>query len=135
MKRCAPILLVLVAVGLAACSGAEEVMEEPAVVEPPPQARVVGDWEGRLNALGASLRIVFHVTQTESGELAATVDSPDQGATGIRASAVSFDGSAFRMEVDAIGGVYVGTLTDTGMLDGQWTQSGQTFELDMRRTG
>lgn len=135
MIRFFPLLLVLLAAGLAACSGSEEVMDDPAAVEPPPQARIVGDWQGRLNAVGASLRIVFHITETAGGDLAATLDSPDQGAAGIRASAVSFDGTRFRMEVDAIAGTYVGTLTEAGVLEGQWTQSGQTFALNLRRDG
>ena len=128
-------LILLLIVGLAACSGSEEVTDDSAALEPPPQARIVGDWQGRLNAMGASLRIVFHVTETAGGDLAATLDSPDQGATGIRASAVSFEGDQFRMEVDAIGGTYVGTLTEAGLLEGTWTQGGQTFALNLRRDG
>jgi hypothetical protein len=77
------------------------------------------------------LRIVFHVEQGEGG-LTATMDSPDQGATGIPVSDVTVAGDSVTLSVDRIGGTYAGTLADDGAkIEGQWTQSGQSFPLTL----
>lgn len=130
------VLLLLVPV-LAGCSGGEKMTaEERAAAEREAQlARLAGDWTGQLNALGASLRIVVHVRRAPDGTLSATLDSPDQGTSGLRATAVSFEDGRFVMEVGSIRGTYTGTLQpDADVLDGQWTQGGQTFALNLRRT-
>ena len=54
------------------------------------QDEIVGSWIGTLTVPGAELRIVFHITEGEDGTLSATMDSPDQGATGITVSEVTF---------------------------------------------
>ncbi|MDX1548522.1 MAG: hypothetical protein R3247_16115 [Rhodothermales bacterium] len=131
-------LLLLAVPVLAGCSGGEKMTaEERAAAEREAQlGRLAGDWAGQLNALGSSLRIVVHVRRAPDGTLSATLDSPDQGATGIRATDVSFEDGRFVMEVGSIGGTYTGTLQpDADVLDGQWTQGGQTFALNLRRTG
>lgn len=135
LHRVSPFLFILLLTVAAGCSGSKEAAEEaPAMEEPPPS--VVGDWEGRLNAVGASLRIIFHIQEDADGTLSATLDSPDQGASGIRVDDVSFEDGVLRMEARAIGGSYVGTLQEDGaLIDGSWTQGGQSFALDLRRTG
>ena len=50
-----------------------------------------GSWEGVLE-VGQKLRLILHLTTTKDG-LGATLDSPDQGAGGIGATAVKRDGS------------------------------------------
>lgn len=49
-----------------------------------PDSSLAGDWSGTLNAGGQSFRLVLHVTRS-GDSLAATIDSPDQGAHGITA--------------------------------------------------
>jgi len=91
----------------------------------------VGSWSGVLEVQGMELRIVFHVEQGEGG-LTATMDSPDQGATGIPVSDVTVAGDSVTLSVDRIGGTYAGTLADDGTkIEGQWTQSGQSFPLTL----
>jgi pimeloyl-ACP methyl ester carboxylesterase len=96
---------------------------------------VVGSWQGRLNAGGASLRLRFHVAQDDDGALTATMDSPDQGATGLPLSGVKLDGRTLTLRLPgAAPGTYRGTLADDGQtLEGTWRQSGQTFPLDLTR--
>lgn len=48
--------------------------------------RYVGDWSGRLEA-GQTFRIILHIRTAEAG-ISATIDSPDQGASGIAAEAL-----------------------------------------------
>jgi hypothetical protein len=80
---------------------------------------------------GTELRIVFHVEQGEDG-LTATMDSPDQGATGIPVARVSVAGDSVTFAVDRIGGTYGGTLDEGGdRIEGQWTQGGQSFPLTL----
>ena len=43
---------------------------------------IEGQWNGVLEVQGTQLRIVFNITKTATG-IAATMDSPDQGAKGI----------------------------------------------------
>ncbi len=67
---------------------------------------IVGDWAGVLRFSGMEMRIVFHFTLGEAGTLAATMDSPDQGAAGIPTSGVSFDGDSLAVEVAVSQGGY-----------------------------
>ena len=98
------------------------------------QEAVVGAWSGPLKVGGTELRIVFHIEPGEDG-LTATMDSPDQGATGIPVSDVAVVGDSVTLAVDRIGGVYTGALADGDTkIDGQWTQGGQSFPLTLTPT-
>ncbi|MEF8817801.1 MAG: hypothetical protein V5A20_13155, partial [Salinibacter sp.] len=100
----------------------------------PAQEAVVGSWSGTLKAGGMEVRIVFHVEGGEKG-LPATMDSPDQGATGIPVSRVTVTGDSVTLAVDRIGGVYTGALADGDTkIEGQWTQGGQSFPLTLTPT-
>ena len=57
------------------------------------QEVVVGSWSGTLKAGGMDIRVVFHIEQGEDG-LTATMDNPDQGATGIPVSNVTVAGDS-----------------------------------------
>ncbi|MEE8487838.1 MAG: hypothetical protein V3S56_06690, partial [Gemmatimonadota bacterium] len=96
-------------------------------------AQVVGDWTGSLNAGGTELFLVLHITEQDS-TLAATMDSPDQGAYGIAASSAVIDNDTLTVEFAAIGGKFVAGFSETGTLDGTWTQSGQAFPLELTRS-
>ncbi len=51
---------------------------------------LVGDWQGTLKVGGVELRLVLHVSEGESGDWKATLDSVDQGANGIPVTSMSF---------------------------------------------
>ena len=74
------------------------------------QAQLQGDWQGTLSAGTVQLRLVLHITAGKDGALAATLDSIDQAAYGIPVSAISLNGSAFNMTVDAVHGTYTGAV-------------------------
>jgi hypothetical protein len=94
------------------------------------QEAVVDTWSGSLEVSGG-LRVVFHVERGEDG-LTATMDSPDQGATGIPVSDVTVVDDSVTFSVSRIGGTYEGTLSDDGTkLDGTWTQGGRSFPLTL----
>jgi len=100
---------------------------------PGPEA-FLGTWEGTLNAGAVQLRVVFHVSAGEGGALSATMDSPDQGATGIPASSASVEGSTLTIALAPLGAQYQGTLSGDGTsLEGIFTQGGARLPLALRR--
>lgn len=96
-------------------------------------AQVVGDWTGTLKARGVELALELHVTGADS-TLAVTLDSPDQGAFGIPASAAVFTNDTLKVEFAAIGGTYLAKLSKNKKLDGMWTQNGRAFPLVLKRS-
>jgi hypothetical protein len=95
------------------------------------QEAVLGSWAGSLDTGTTELRIVVHIEEGEEG-LTATMDSPDQGATGIPVSDVTVTGDSVTLEVAQIGGTYEGVLTsDADTIAGTWTQRGQSFPLTL----
>ena len=95
------------------------------------QAEVVGTWHGSLEVPGASLPLVFHITETD-GSLSATMDSPAQGATGIPVDTVTFEDGHVSLSINAIAGGYEGDLVND-TLTGAWSQSGMSFDLTLER--
>ncbi len=94
---------------------------------------ITGIWQGALSIQGMELRIVIHISADSTGALTATMDSPDQGATGIAVSAVKFNGDSLRLEVAVVRGFYEGKfLADSLQFDGNWSQSG--FSLPLKLT-
>ena len=97
------------------------------------QSQIVGDWQGTLNAGGAELRLVLHVTAAKDGSLSSTLDSVDQGAPGIPVASTTLKDSKLSLVVDAVKGSYEGTVNkDATEIDGTWTQ-GQPLELNFKR--
>jgi pimeloyl-ACP methyl ester carboxylesterase len=91
---------------------------------------LAGTWLGTLSGL----RIVFNVKANPNGALTATLDSPDQGATGLPVSRVSLEGGKATFESSMLSIRYEAAMSlDGSALDGQWTQSGVSFPLTMKR--
>ena len=93
---------------------------------------VKGDWLGTLKLGESSMRIVFHISMDEEGQLTSTLDSPDQGANGIAASKTSFEDGTLNIEVALIGGKYSGELAED-KLKGTWSQGGGFLPLELER--
>ncbi len=95
---------------------------------------IEGIWEGKLKVPGTELRIVFKISKNPDGTLTATLDSPDQGVTGIPVEEVIFKDNTLRLEVKSAGGVYEGKVSqDFLVIEGEWKQSGQTLPLTVKR--
>jgi hypothetical protein len=94
---------------------------------------LVGDWQGTLKAGPAELRVVLHVTRSDAG-LRATLDSPDQGVSGIPVTTISLQGSTMTFTVEAIAGSYEGRIDADGTrIDGTWSQAGASLPLVLER--
>lgn len=92
-----------------------------------------GAWTGMLPAGPNTLRIVFHIFNTVEG-LHATIDSPDQGANGIPASAVTAKDSHITIQVQSIRGKFDGTINRARTeIQGTWTQGGASMGLVLER--
>ena len=103
----------------------------PALLATPALAQgLAGDWEGVLIVGGPRLRIRLHLTQALGG-IAATMDSPDQGAWGLAASAVEVDGS--KIKITWAFGIFEGTQAGD-ILEGTWIQ-GSKLSLKLARIG
>ena len=91
-----------------------------------------GSWEGTLDA-GEKLRLVLHVTTTRDG-LAASLDSPDQGAAAIPVGKIAREGTSLTFEMPDLGARFQGTITaDRSLVDGKFSQGGATFPLTLKR--
>lgn len=93
---------------------------------------IAGQWNGILKVQGTQLRIVFNISKTENG-YTATMDSPDQHATGIPVSSVSFDNSILKLVASALQMEYVGTLKPEGIVEGTFKQAGLSIPLNLSR--
>jgi hypothetical protein len=95
---------------------------------------IEGDWQGTLAIGPVALRLVLHLSRAANGGLAATLDSPDQGARGMAATTVSLTDSTLKFEVASIGGAYEGTANaDRTAITGTWRQLGMSAPLNLTR--
>lgn len=93
---------------------------------------ITGEWNGALKVQGMQLRLVFHITKTETG-YKATMDSPDQGAKGIPMSKASYENQVLTLELDAARINYSGTFDNKETVTGTFNQAGQSFPLLLTR--
>ncbi|MEI8278141.1 MAG: alpha/beta fold hydrolase [Bacteroidota bacterium] len=96
------------------------------------QNKFIGSWQGSLN-VGKELRLIFNIKADEKGVYSATMDSPDQGATGIPCSGVSIHGDSISVEMVKIRGVFDGVMQDANNINGKWTQAGNSLPMKMKR--
>lgn len=96
-------------------------------------AGLVGTWEGDIQVLGSVLTIRVVFTEDAAG-LAATIDVPQQGASGLKLVNVRREGATVSFELPAGPGVAVfkGTLGD-GTMSGEFTQAGVTGTFRLTR--
>ncbi|HVG40790.1 MAG TPA: alpha/beta hydrolase, partial [Chitinophagaceae bacterium] len=88
-----------------------------------------GDWEGKIGAI----RLILHVHEAD-GKLTATLDSPDQGAKGIKCDEVSINKDTITIAVKAANAGYSGILNaDKNTVTGTWKQGGQSIALDLKK--
>jgi pimeloyl-ACP methyl ester carboxylesterase len=88
---------------------------------------MTGTWSGTANLGPASLRLVFHISENGG-----TMDSPDQGATGIPITRATFARDTLRLTIAPIDFSYVGVLKGE-TIEGSFTQRGARFPLDLKR--
>jgi pimeloyl-ACP methyl ester carboxylesterase len=97
------------------------------------QVKPDGDWKGTLDAAGTKLDLVLHVS-TKDNALSATLDSPDQGATGLAIDSITVTGKSLRFEMKSLGLNYEGVFNaDGSLIEGQFSQQGLRLPLTFKR--
>lgn len=100
----------------------------------PKSPSLAGAWLGTLKVPGTEVRVVFNLSVKPDGSLSGTLDSPDQGATGIAISRISVEKERVTVEVSTIGGRYEGTLNAEGSeMNGKWMQGPASLDLVLQR--
>jgi len=95
---------------------------------------IAGDWEGTIDAGGTTLHVVLHVVQDKDGKLSVAIDSPDQGASGIAITAITYKEPDLHFEVESISGSYDGKMNkENSQITGDWKQGGGTIALAFKR--
>jgi pimeloyl-ACP methyl ester carboxylesterase len=90
-----------------------------------------GSWLGKLDVSGITLRIIFNISLTGKDSLTVTLDSPDQGAKGIKIGPVKIDGNNIKIAAAMLMGEYNGTFRSDTLIEGKWKQAGNTYPLDL----
>lgn len=98
-------------------------------------AGLTGVWDGSISVGVQQLRLVFHITEQPAGTLAATLDVPAQGATGLRCSEATLgEGGIVNIAIASIGASFGGVVSASGdTIVGQFYQSGMTLPLSLAR--
>jgi len=99
------------------------------VAQAQPSPKLLGTWSGKLQVMGSSLTLVFHLEPSD-GDVAITLDSPDQGATGISCTKEFLSDDSLAVRVDVINATYRARLQD-GHLKGHFSQNGMSFPLTL----
>ena len=98
------------------------------------QQDVTGDWFGTLDVGAMALRIALHIQPAED-RYTATLDSPDQGATGIPLDEILYEEGRLVFRLRAAGLEYEGLVSPGfAAITGTFTQGAQSFALDFGRT-
>ena len=90
-----------------------------------------GKWTGKLQG-PRELTLVFRFEEGEGGEYFAFVDSPDQGANGLKVTEVTLEGDKLMLKTRFPAATYNGTLAG-GELSGNWAQMNNTTPLNLAR--
>ena len=99
------------------------------------QVKPEGDWEGTLDAGVAKLKLVIHVVK-KGEQLTATMDSPDQGATGLPIDSINVSDNSIQLEMKSLSATYRGKFSSDGSrIEGEFNQGGQAFPLNLTRVG
>jgi alpha/beta superfamily hydrolase len=94
---------------------------------------LTGSWLGTINVGGAGLRMVFNLKLNDKDSLAATLDSPDQGAKGIPLGRVILNEDKLTIQAPLLFGEYKGVIKNDTIIDGTWTQRGQLLQLNIKK--
>jgi len=106
----------------------EATKASPAVAQ-----QFVGTWEGTL-PVGPGLRIALTISNGKAGA-EATMVSVDQGNAQIPVAGISQNGGKLSLNLKAIGGGYEAEISQDGaQLNGTFTQAGNSFPLQLKKS-
>jgi len=94
---------------------------------------ITGSWLGKITAGAIQLRVVFNLLIIGKDSLVATLDSPDQGAKGIKLGPVTYTGETLKISAGALQAEYNGTIKNDTLIEGTWKQGPTTNPLNLVR--
>jgi len=92
---------------------------------------LTGSWLGKISAGAIELRVIFNLSIVEKDSLVATLDSPDQGAKGIKLGPVTYTGESIKISAGALLAEYNGTIKNDTIIEGTWMQAGTSNVLNL----
>ena len=92
---------------------------------------ITGTWNGTLDVGIIKLRIVFHIEEKD-GTYSSTMDSPDQGAKGIRSATTVLKNKKMTVTIPQLLAVYEGKVKKNS-IEGTFTQMGKAIPLKLTR--
>jgi len=96
---------------------------------------IIGAWEGVLDVSGNKLRLVFNIDEDSPGNYISTMDSPDQGAIGIKVDSLILENDKIILKIISINGTYEGNVCkDKKSIEGMWKQGNHSFPLNLKKT-
>lgn len=98
-----------------------------------PAQKLVGNWQGGLQAGGRTLRIVFRIQPTPQGTLGAVMDSPDQGVKDYPTDSVIIVGDSVNIVMKSVSGGFSGRMKNDSTISGAWSQGPVHLPLDLFR--
>jgi len=96
---------------------------------------ILGSWMGTLSVADQELRIAYTIELDQEGSLSASLHSVDEVVFDIPVNEIHYEDSQLTLICDAVQSTYEGQLVkgrSSVHFDGQWLQSGQAFDLDLR---
>lgn len=94
---------------------------------------ISGDWYGNLKVSGMEIPLVFHIEKNDQA-YSSTMDSPNQGAFGLKAGETSFENSSLKILVPAAGITYEGSYKELEeIIEGTFKQGGMDLPLNLSR--
>jgi pimeloyl-ACP methyl ester carboxylesterase len=94
-----------------------------------------GTWQGAFQNGNQRFRLQLHIKHDEAKKLTGTLDSLDQGASGLPMSKLSETNGAVHFEIELVSGVYQGTLNAArNAITGKWSQNQDSIALEFRRS-
>ncbi|MFC1560852.1 hypothetical protein ACFL4V_00075 [Candidatus Latescibacterota bacterium] len=95
---------------------------------------IIGNWKGNLKIpTGEEIRIELEIFTNADGDYRAFIQAPEQDDSVFFIDNLSIKGKIVNFSVWEIQGDYKATITDKNRIDGEWSQSEQTFSLVFER--
>lgn len=96
---------------------------------------ICGIWQGAIKTSGFELQMIFTISKNTDSIFIATLDVPEQNAIGIPVDKITIDSNSVHLEITPIEGVFNGNYSKDGeTIDGQWSQSGMSLPLVLKRS-
>ncbi len=94
---------------------------------------IAGDWHGALKVSGMDIPLIFHIEKNDS-TFSTSMDSPKQGAFGIKANQTIFENSVLEIAFPSAGITYEGTYNSgVEIIEGTFKQGGMNLPLNLSR--